>query len=38
MLIYYVNELVPQGEGPVILRDKNLLTPGLADAFFSSAT
>ncbi len=33
--IYYVNELVPQGEGPVILRDKNLLTTGLADAFFS---
>jgi subtilase family protein len=34
VLVYYVNELVPQGEGPVILRDKNLLTPGLADAFF----
>jgi subtilase family protein/CARDB protein len=34
VLIYYVNELVPQGEGPVILRDKNLLTIGLADAFF----
>ena len=34
VLIYYVNELVPQGEGPVILRDKNLLTTGLADAFF----
>jgi hypothetical protein len=34
VLIYYVNELVPQGEGPVILRDKNLLTQGLADAFF----
>ena len=33
--IYYVNELIPQGEGPVILRDKNLLTMGLADAFFS---
>ena len=35
MLIYYVNELIPQGEGPVILRDKNLGTPALADAFFS---
>ena len=30
-----MNELIPQGEGPVILRDKNLLTPGLADAFFT---
>jgi Subtilase family len=35
VLIYYVNELVPQGEGPVILRDKNLMTPGLSDAFFT---
>lgn len=35
VLIYYVNELIPQGEGPVILRDKNLLTQGLSDAFFS---
>ena len=35
VLVYYVNELIPQGEGPVILRDKNLLTTGLADAFFS---
>ena len=35
VLVYYVNQLIPQGEGPVILRDKNLLTPGLADAFFS---
>jgi hypothetical protein len=35
VLIYYVNELIPQGEGPVILRDKNLLTQGLNDAFFS---
>ena len=34
MLVYYVNELIPQGEGPVILRDKNLLTTGLGDAFF----
>ena len=32
--MYYVNQLIPQGEGPVILRDKNLLTMGLADAFF----
>lgn len=36
VLIYYVNELIPQGEGPVILRDKNLLTQGLGDAFFSA--
>lgn len=35
VLIYYVNESIPQGEGPVILRDKNLLTQGLGDAFFS---
>lgn len=35
VLIYYVNELIPQGEGPVILRDRNLLTTGLGDAFFS---
>jgi hypothetical protein len=35
VLIYYVNELIPQGEGPVILRDKNLVTQGLNDAFFS---
>lgn len=34
VLIYYVNELIPQGEGPVILRDKNLLTTGVGDAFF----
>jgi hypothetical protein len=34
VLIYFVNELTPQGEGPVILRDKNLLTLGLGDAFF----
>jgi hypothetical protein len=34
VLVYYVNELIPQGEGPVILRDKNPLTMGLADAFF----
>jgi hypothetical protein len=35
VLVYYVNEMISQGEGPVILRDKNLLTQGLADAFFS---
>jgi hypothetical protein len=35
VLIYYVNELIPQGEGPVILRDKNLLTNELGDAFFT---
>lgn len=35
VLIYYVNELIPQGEGPVILRDRNLLTQGLGDAFFT---
>jgi hypothetical protein len=35
VLVYYVNELIPQGEGPVILRDKNLLTTGLGDAFFT---
>ncbi|MBA3259927.1 MAG: S8 family serine peptidase [Gemmatimonadales bacterium] len=35
VLIYYVNELIPQGEGPVILRDRNLMTPGLNDAFFT---
>lgn len=29
VLIYLVNELVPQGEGPVILRDKNGGTPVL---------
>ncbi len=35
VLIYYVNELIPQGEGPVILRDKGLTTAGLADAIFA---
>ena len=34
VLVYYVNELIPQGEGPVILRDKGLLTQSLEDAFF----
>jgi hypothetical protein len=35
VLVYHVNELVPQGEGPVILRDKNLLTQQLSDAAFA---
>lgn len=35
VLIYYVNELIPQGEGPVILRDKNPGTPTLTDAAFA---
>lgn len=35
VLIYYVNELIPQGQGPVILRDKNPGTPHLRDAFFT---
>lgn len=34
VLVYYVNEMIPQGEGPVILRDKNLLTNSLNDAPF----
>ncbi len=34
VLIYYVNELVPQGEGPVILRDENLVTSTLDDASY----
>lgn len=34
VLVYYVNEMIPQGEGPVILRDKNLLTNSLGDANF----
>lgn len=32
VLVYYVNELIPQGEGPVIVRDDVLATTGLADA------
>jgi M6 family metalloprotease-like protein len=32
VLVYYVNELIPQGEGPVIVRDEDLLTVSLADA------
>lgn len=35
VLVYYVNELIAQGEGPVILRDKNLVTTDLTDAFFT---
>ena len=35
VLIYYVNELIPQGEGPVILRDRVLSTMTLADAVFN---
>jgi hypothetical protein len=34
VLIYHVNELVPQGEGPVILRDENLVTLTLDDASY----
>lgn len=34
VLVYYVNELVPQGEGPVILRDRVPSSTGLADAFY----
>lgn len=34
VLIYYVNELIPQGQGPVILRDKSLTTTSLVDAVF----
>lgn len=35
VLIYFVNELIPQGQGPVILLDKNPGTPTLADAAFT---
>ena len=35
VLVYLVNEMVPQGEGPVILRDKNLVTQQLSDAAFT---
>jgi M6 family metalloprotease-like protein len=34
VLIYYVNELIPQGQGPVILQDRSPGTNTLADAFF----
>ena len=32
VLIYYVNDLIPQGQGPVIIRDDDLTTVSLADA------
>lgn len=32
VLVYYVNEMVAQGEGPVIVRDDDLTTVSLADA------
>lgn len=32
VLVYYVNELIAQGEGPVIVRDDDLTTLTLADA------
>ena len=35
VLIYFVNELIPQGQGPAILLDKNPGTPTLADAAFT---
>ena len=35
VLVYFVNEMIPQGEGPVILRDRNLVTKALDDAFFT---
>ena len=35
VLVYYVNEMIPQGEGPVIVRDRNLVTTALYDAFFT---
>jgi hypothetical protein len=34
VIVYYVNELIPQGQGPVILRDKDLTTVTLSDAAF----
>ncbi|MFN8463942.1 MAG: S8 family serine peptidase [Caldilineaceae bacterium] len=34
VLIYYVNETIPQGQGPVILRDRSPATNTLADAVF----
>jgi len=37
VLIYYVNERIPQGEGPVILVDKNLTTMHVQDAAFAVA-
>jgi M6 family metalloprotease-like protein len=35
VLIYFVNERIPQGQGPVILLDKNPGTPTLGDAAFT---
>jgi len=35
VLIYYVNELIPQGQGPAILLDKNPGTATLSDAAFA---
>ncbi|MCP4380877.1 MAG: S8 family serine peptidase [Hyphomicrobiales bacterium] len=32
VLVYYVNELIAQGEGPVIIRDDDVTTVTLADA------
>ena len=32
VIVYYVNELIPQGQGPVILRDEDLTTASLGDA------
>ncbi|MEK6373548.1 MAG: hypothetical protein AABO58_12720 [Acidobacteriota bacterium] len=32
VLMYYVNTQIPQGQGPIILRDHGTSTPGLADA------
>lgn len=34
VLIYFVNERIPQGQGPVIMLDKNPGTPTLSDAAF----
>ncbi len=34
VLVYYVNQLIPQGEGPVIVLDKVLTSQGLDDAAF----
>lgn len=32
LLVYYVNTRIPQGQGPVIVRDHGTSTPGLHDA------
>jgi hypothetical protein len=32
VVVYYVSELIPQGQGPVIVRDEDLTTASLADA------